>query len=162
VIALVPVAMAIAVLRYQLLDIRLLWTRTLTYALLSAAVIALYLLLIEVVGRPLIHQSGWGAPVFVTLLIAVVFNPVRVRLQHRVNRLLYGTGATPSAPRRQSSRSSVSGPSVRPMYCPQSARRCGCRTRNCPAPTASSIRTASGLNGWNAFHCDTAVRCWVS
>ena len=50
-VALVPAAMAIAVLRHGLLDIRLVWSRALTYALLTAAVVVAYLALVEVVSR---------------------------------------------------------------------------------------------------------------
>src|SRR5688572_6206334 len=46
VIALVPIAMTIAVLRYQLLDIRLVLSRTVLYTLLTAAVVVAYLLLV--------------------------------------------------------------------------------------------------------------------
>lgn len=94
-IGLVPVAVAIAVLRYQLLDIRLVWSRTVTYALLTAAVVAVYLLVVELVDRLLRQQIGIGASVLATLLVAAGFNPVRVRLQRQVDRLLYGERADP-------------------------------------------------------------------
>ena len=91
VVALVPVAMTIAVLRHQLLDIRLLWSRALTYAVLTAAVAAAYLVLVEVSGRLL----GFGTSVLATLLVAVAFNPARVRVQRAVDRLLYGERTDP-------------------------------------------------------------------
>jgi signal transduction histidine kinase len=91
-VALVPVAMTIAVLRYQLLDIRLVWARTVTYLLLTAAVAATYLLLVELADRLL---RGVGASVLATLVVAAGFNPVRVRLQRLVDNLLYGDRADP-------------------------------------------------------------------
>jgi two-component system NarL family sensor kinase len=91
-IALIPISMAIAVLRYQLFDIRLVWARTVTYVLLTAAVAATYLLVVEVADRLL---RGVGASVLATLVVAVGFNPVRVRLQRQVDRLLYGERADP-------------------------------------------------------------------
>ena len=91
VVALVPAAMAIAVLRHQLFDIRLLWSRALTYAVLTVAVAGAYLVLVEVSGRLL----GFGTSVLATLLVAVAFNPARVRVQHAVDRLLYGERADP-------------------------------------------------------------------
>ncbi len=95
VITLIPITMTIAVLRYQLLDIRLVWSRTVTYVLLTAAVVAVYLGLVEIIDRLLRQQIGLGTSVLATLLIAAGFNPVRVRLQRQVDRLLYGERADP-------------------------------------------------------------------
>ncbi|MEJ2864908.1 sensor histidine kinase [Actinomycetospora flava] len=86
-IALVPAAMTIAVLRHQLLDIRLVLSRTVLYALLTVGVVGVYLALVAVADAVLRRE---GANVLVTLLIAVGFNPVRVRLQRVVDRALYG------------------------------------------------------------------------
>ncbi len=94
-IALVPIAMAVAVLRYQLLDIRLVWSRTVTYALLTAAVAATYVVLVELGDRLLRREIGLGTSVLATLVVAVAFNPVRSRLQRQVDRLLYGERADP-------------------------------------------------------------------
>jgi signal transduction histidine kinase len=94
-IALVPIAMTIAVLRHRLLDIRLVWSRALTYALLTAAVVAVYLGLVNLADRLLREQLGLGASVLATLVVAAAFNPVRVRLQRAVDRLLYGERADP-------------------------------------------------------------------
>lgn len=92
-IALVPLAMTIAVLRHQLLDIRLVLSRTVLYAVLTAGVIAVYLALVGVANALL--WIGQGPSVVVALLIAVGFNPVRVRLQGLVDRALYGDRADP-------------------------------------------------------------------
>ena len=48
-IAGIPVSVAIAVLRHRLLDIRLIWSRTVTYLLLTAAVVVLYVGVVELV-----------------------------------------------------------------------------------------------------------------
>jgi signal transduction histidine kinase len=92
-VALVPVSMAVAVLRYQLLDIRLVWSRTVTYLLLTAGVAAAYLGLVWVVERLL--QPRLSASVLATLVVALGFNPVRARLQRLVDRLFYGDRADP-------------------------------------------------------------------
>lgn len=94
-VALVPIAVAVAVLRHQLLDIRLVWSRALTYALLTAAVVAVYLGLVNVADRLLREEVGVGTSVVVTLVVAAGFNPVRVRLQRAVDRRLYGERADP-------------------------------------------------------------------
>jgi two-component system NarL family sensor kinase len=94
-IALVPIAMTIAVLRHRLLDIRLVWSRTLTYTLLTAAVTIVYLGLVNAADTLLRAESDVGASVLATLVVAAGFNPVRVRLQRGVDRLLYGERADP-------------------------------------------------------------------
>lgn len=93
-IALVPAAIAIAVLRHQLLDIRLVLSRALVYALLTVAVLGFYTALVAGAGE-LAGGVGLGGSVLVTLLIAIGFDPVRVRLQRLADRLLYGDRADP-------------------------------------------------------------------
>ncbi len=95
VIPLVPAAITIAVLRHQLLDIRLVFSRAVLYALLSAGVVGAYLGLValaDVVQRGL---GGAGGSIVATLVIALGFNPVRVRLQRVVDRTLYGDRSDP-------------------------------------------------------------------
>jgi hypothetical protein len=93
--SLLPIAMTIAVLRYRLLDIRLVWSRALTYAVLTAAVVVVYLGLVQVGDQLLRPQTRTGAAVLATLVVAAGFNPVRVHLQRGVDRLLYGWRADP-------------------------------------------------------------------
>jgi signal transduction histidine kinase len=93
-VPLVPIAITIAILRYQLLDIRLVVSRTLLYVLLTLAVVGAYLGLVALFDALL---RGVGAPLVATLLIAILFNPVRVRLQRAVDRLLYGSRSDPVA-----------------------------------------------------------------
>jgi signal transduction histidine kinase len=90
-IPLVPIAITIAILRHGLLDIRLIVSRAVLYALLTSAVVAAYALLVTVLG-----SAGLGGSAFATVLIAVAFNPVRVRLQRGVDRLLYGDRVDPA------------------------------------------------------------------
>jgi len=92
-IPLVPAAMTIAVLRHQLLDIRLVFSRTVLYALLTAAAVGVYLGVVALAGRVL--SEGVGSSVIATVLVAIGFNPVRVRLQGIVDRALYGDRADP-------------------------------------------------------------------
>ncbi|HEY1487793.1 MAG TPA: histidine kinase [Micromonosporaceae bacterium] len=89
---LVPIAIAIAIVRYQLLDIRLVVARTAAYAVLTAGVVAAYAGGVAALDRVV---TGFGAPVLTTLAIALAFNPVRVRLQNTADRLLYGSRSDP-------------------------------------------------------------------
>jgi len=86
-IALVPLAILIAVFRHRVLDIRLVFSRSLLYVLLTGAAVAAYLAIVAVLGR--------GAPVLATVLVAVAFNPARVWLQRRVERAVYGARRDP-------------------------------------------------------------------
>jgi two-component system NarL family sensor kinase len=83
-IPLMPAAVAVAVLRHQLLDIRLVVARGLSYALLSALVLAGYALLVVVV-------SGVAS----ALVVALLALPLRARLQKAVDRLMYGERGDP-------------------------------------------------------------------
>ncbi len=93
VIPLVPVAITIAVLRHGLLDIRLVVARTVLYALLSAGVGAVYLGIVALGGDVL--RQGTGAPVLAALVVALVFHPIRLRVQRVVDRAVYGDRGDP-------------------------------------------------------------------
>ena len=96
-IALVPAAMTVAVLRHQLLDIRLVLSRTVLYVLLTALVAAAYLALVTVATRRAGARGlgSSGDAVLATLVVAIAFHPVRVRLQRVVDRALYGDRSDP-------------------------------------------------------------------
>jgi len=91
---LIPAAVTIAVLRHGLYDVRIVVSRVIMYALLTGAVIAVYVGLVAVLDRIL---RGAGAPVVAALAIALAFNPVRVRLQRLVDRAVYGARHDPVA-----------------------------------------------------------------
>ncbi|MEJ2885636.1 sensor histidine kinase [Actinomycetospora aeridis] len=94
-VALIPVAITIAVLRHRLLDIRLLWSRAVTYVVLTASLVATYVAVVELVTRLLGPADGLASSVAATVVVAAAFDPVRVRLQRLVDALLYGDRADP-------------------------------------------------------------------
>jgi len=95
-IALVPAAMTIAVLRHQLLDIRLVLSRTVLYVALTALVAAAYLGLVTLANAVLVAPGPpAGNAVLAALVVAIAFHPARVRLQRLVDRALYGDRADP-------------------------------------------------------------------
>jgi two-component system NarL family sensor kinase len=94
-IALVPLSITVAMLRHQLLDIRLVFSRSVLYLLLTAGVVVAYLAMVAVLDQVLRDQIALGSSVLATLLIAVVFNPVRVWLQRIVDRAIYGARQDP-------------------------------------------------------------------
>ncbi|HXO67293.1 MAG TPA: GAF domain-containing sensor histidine kinase [Candidatus Dormibacteraeota bacterium] len=93
----VPVAIAIAVLKYRLYDIDLVISRTLVYGSLAAFITAVYVGIVVGVGT-LVGSRGQPnlvLSIVATAIVAVAFQPVRERLQRIANRLVYGKRATP-------------------------------------------------------------------
>ena len=87
---LVPLTIGFAVLRYRLWDIDVLINRTLVYGLLTACVIGLYILVIALFGVLLAALGNLFISLLATGLVAVLFHPLRERLQQAVNRLMFG------------------------------------------------------------------------
>lgn len=93
----IPVAITIAILRYQLLDIRLVVSRAVLYGTLIAIVLAGYIGLVALTAVLLpVDLSRWG-PVASAIVVALALNPVRVGLQRVVTRAFYGRRAEPQA-----------------------------------------------------------------
>jgi hypothetical protein len=87
-----PVAVGVAILRYQLYDIDLIINRTLVYATLTATLIALYFGGIVVLQRAFVVLTGEQSTLAVvasTLTISALFNPLRRRVQALVDRRFY-------------------------------------------------------------------------
>jgi signal transduction histidine kinase len=94
---LLPVFIAIAILKYRLYDIDLVINRTLVYGALSAIVVAFYVLMVGGLGTLLQAQGNLAVSLLATGLVAVLFQPMRDRLQRMVNRLMYGERDEPYA-----------------------------------------------------------------
>jgi signal transduction histidine kinase len=92
-----PIAIGIAILRHTLYDIDLLINRTLVYAALTACVVGIYVLVVGYLG--LLFQASGNAAIslLATGFVAVLFQPLRERLQRGVNRILYGQRDEPYA-----------------------------------------------------------------
>jgi signal transduction histidine kinase len=94
---LMPLSVGIAILRYRLWDIDVLLNRTLVYGTLTVCVVALYVLVVGSLGVLLQNQGNFVISLLATGLIAVLFQPLRARLQRAVNRLMYGERDDPYA-----------------------------------------------------------------
>jgi hypothetical protein len=93
----VPVFTYIAIVRYHLYDIDVVINRTLVYGSLSACVIGIYVLAVVALGALFQAQGNFAISLLATGLAAVLFQPLRNRLQRGVNRLMYGERDDPYA-----------------------------------------------------------------
>jgi hypothetical protein len=89
---LLPLSIAVAVLRHHLYDIDTLINRTLAYGLLTVTLVALYFGGIVVLQRLFVLLTGQQSTLAVvasTLLIAALFTPLRQRIQSFIDRRFY-------------------------------------------------------------------------
>jgi two-component system NarL family sensor kinase len=94
-IPLVPIAVAVAIVRYQLLDIRLVVSRALAWLLASIAVVAGYAALVALLDTFVSVRLGRSA--VATVVIALVVAPLLPRLQRLVDRAMYGDRGDPAS-----------------------------------------------------------------
>jgi hypothetical protein len=80
----IPLAVAVAVLRYRLWDLDRLVSRTVTYTLVTALLVVPYLLIVPAAGR--LAQGSGSLAVAAATLAAALFQPLRRRVQQLVDR----------------------------------------------------------------------------
>ena len=85
-----PISISFAVLRYRLWDINLVINRVLVYTALSALTMLIYLSAVAALGSIFRGLADQVAFFLATGLVALLFEPLRQRLQRLVNRLMYG------------------------------------------------------------------------
>jgi len=94
---LIPLSIGVAILRYRLWDIDVFINRALVYGALTACVVVVYVLVV-VASAALFRTRGNPAIALIaTGFIAILFQPLRARLQRGVNRLMYGERDDPYA-----------------------------------------------------------------
>lgn len=92
-----PVAVAIGIVRYRLLDIRVVLSRTLLYGLLIAVVIAVYAGLVAVLALVVPADADRTVAIMAAVAVALMVNPLRLLLQRAIARTFYGARADLSA-----------------------------------------------------------------
>jgi PAS domain S-box-containing protein len=91
-LALIPLSLAYAVVKHRLMDVELIFRRTLVYVLATAAIVGICLL---VVGVYNVVLSGDEEPhvsliaILSALVVILLFTPVKTRIQEGIERLFY-------------------------------------------------------------------------
>ena len=85
-----PVSIAVAVLRHRLWGVDVILNRTLVYGALTALVVGIFVLIVGGLGQLFNSKGNPVLSLLATALLAVLFQPMRERLQKAANRLVYG------------------------------------------------------------------------
>jgi signal transduction histidine kinase len=93
--ALVPIAIGFAVLKYRLYDIDIVISKTIVFGALAAFITVVYVVLVVGLGALLGGSNNLALSIGATAVVAILFEPVRTRVQRIANRFVYGERATP-------------------------------------------------------------------
>jgi hypothetical protein len=92
-VPLIPIAIAVAILKYRLYDVDLVINRTLVYALLTALLVGVYAVIAVSLGAAVRTVAGQENNSIViaasTLAVAALFGPARRRIQGFIDRRFY-------------------------------------------------------------------------
>jgi signal transduction histidine kinase len=95
-LALIPIAIGIAVLKYRLYDIDVVINKTIVFGALAAFIGAVYVGVVVLLGSAIgATATNPALSIAATAIVALLFEPVRVRVQRLANRFVYGERATP-------------------------------------------------------------------
>ena len=94
-LSVLPLTMTIAVLRYRLWDVNLIINRALVYTSLTALVVSIYVLIVGSLGAVFQERGSLLVSLLATGAVAMLFQPLRERLQRWVNHRMYGERDNP-------------------------------------------------------------------
>jgi signal transduction histidine kinase len=89
-LALVPVAILIAILRYRLLDVDVLIRKSLVYGALWLLIVGVYVLAAAAVGVAVGGQVPVALAILITVIATLAFQPARRHLERLANRWVFG------------------------------------------------------------------------
>jgi signal transduction histidine kinase len=95
VLPLVPLAAAIAILKYRLYDIDIVINKTVVFGTLAVVITAIYAAIVAGIGTLVGSKGSLLLSGLAAAVVAVAFQPLRQRAQHLANRVVYGRRATP-------------------------------------------------------------------
>ena len=90
-----PASIAVALFKYRLYDLDLVVSKALVYGILAALFTLVYVALVIGVGTIVGDQGNSFLTIVTAVAIAVAFQPVRERVRHLANRMVFGKRATP-------------------------------------------------------------------
>ena len=86
----IPATLAIAITRSRSWNIDFVVNRTIVYGALTLATLFIYIFVVGTLGNLLNSGDNTFVAILATGLVAVLFQPLRDRMQHAVNRFMYG------------------------------------------------------------------------
>jgi signal transduction histidine kinase len=92
---LLPIASAVAILRYRLYDIDVVISKTVVFGTLVAFATAVYLAVVVGIGTLIGRTNNVALSILATAIVAVAFQSLRAHARRLANRLVYGKRATP-------------------------------------------------------------------
>lgn len=89
---LVPISFGYSIMRYGLMDVEIIFKRSLVYSLWTSSFVLLYFIVVMGLGGYLANTYGFGgqaANLFFLILVAVAFQPVRNAIQNFVDKRFF-------------------------------------------------------------------------
>lgn len=97
VVSIIPLTLTMAILRHRLWDIDPLVNRTILYGILTLSIILLYSVLVLYLSSLFKTEGNFIISLFATAIVAILFSPIKERLQRVVNLVMKGRHDDPYA-----------------------------------------------------------------
>jgi signal transduction histidine kinase len=95
----IPLACGVAILKYRLYDLDVVVKKTVVFALVAAFITILYVLIVVAIPTLIVGVGSGGGfsplALITTVIVALLFQPVRNRARRLADRIVYGRRATP-------------------------------------------------------------------